>query len=390
MKSVSPSFLAAVASSHNIALHVDAYYDGELIVADLPVTEGTVKLTRTDMVRAVLDCTIADPIGDLVPRRKADALNVYGQELHVRAGVEWPTREETVSLGWFRIQSFKADERWTLAPNEVDWIRSGANIVVSGMDRMAKVVDDRFVTQLQPVPGNSCLDEIIRLVSGIVPVGAIDADVYAADRTAPIGLVYEEDRAEAIAKLAASINAYCYIDGDGSLRVRSTTPIDSGLVIGAGTSGVAISIDTTNSRDGIYNAVVAKGEDGASVAPYQSVAYDRDPSSPTHWDGPFGHVPGFFSSPFITTQNAADTSARTRLINLKKEQEQQFSVSIVPNQAIEPDDIFTLVLPSQVGVKVKVVEATIPLGPQAAMDLVVVANRAALDAALGKVGEIWS
>jgi hypothetical protein len=253
------------------------------------------------------------------------------------------------------------------------------------MDRMAKVVDARFVTQSQPVPGNTCLQEIARLVAGIVPMGVVDLRVI--DRAAPGGLVYQEDRAEAVAKLASTLNAYCYIDGAGDLRVQHTTPVDSGLSIGAGRQGVAISIDSTNSRSSIYNAIVARGEDGATIAPYWSVAYDNDPSSPTRWTGPYGQVPGFFSSPFITTQAAADASARTRLTNLKKDQEVQFTVQIVPNPAIEPNDILTLVLPSQLEIKVKVIGVTIPLGERISpMSLTVAASKTALDAALESGG----
>lgn len=380
MKTVTPEFLAAVASSHSVALQVDAYYDGELVYEDLPISEGSVTLTRTDMVRAKLSARVSDPTGALVPRTSGAPLNVYGQELHVRAGVAWPTSTEMVSLGWFRVQSFKADERWTLHPNGQDWVRSGSDIYVEGMDRMAKVVDARFTYQSQPAGGSTCLSEIARLVTGIVPMGVTDPRV--SNMLAPAGLVYEEDRAEAIAKLAASINAYCYVDGDGDLRVTHTTPVDTGLVVGAGLEGVAVSIDSTNTRDEVYNAIVARGEDSSSIAPYWAVEYDLDPTSPTRWGGPFGYVTGFFSSPFITTQNAANLSARTRLTNLKKDLEQQFTIEIIPNPAIEPDDVFTLVLPSQAEVKVKVIEATIPLASASTMSLTVSASKRALEEAL--------
>jgi len=67
------------------------------------------------------------------------------------------------------------------------------------------------------------------------------------------------------------------------------------------------------SREGVYNAVVATGEGADTEEPARAVAVDDNPMSPTYWDGPFGKVPRFYSSPFVTTDEQAATAAASIL-----------------------------------------------------------------------------
>jgi hypothetical protein len=64
---------------------------------------------------------------------------------------------------------------------------------------------------------------------------------------------------------------------------------------------------------GVYNAVVASGEATDTNPPVSAVAIDNDPNSPTYFYGPFGKVPRFYSSPFITSTDQAFSAASTDL-----------------------------------------------------------------------------
>jgi hypothetical protein len=66
-------------------------------------------------------------------------------------------------------------------------------------------------------------------------------------------------------------------------------------------------------RVSVYNAVVVNGEPPDGQAPAYGVARDVNPNSPTRWGGPFGKVPRFFASQFITTNAQATATANSML-----------------------------------------------------------------------------
>jgi hypothetical protein len=67
------------------------------------------------------------------------------------------------------------------------------------------------------------------------------------------------------------------------------------------------------------------------------MAVDSGTQSPTRWGGPFGRVPKFYSSPFITTYSQAWAAAHAMLA---KELGLPYSADFtaVPNPALEPGD----------------------------------------------------
>jgi len=166
MRPVTPEFLAAVTTSHEVATRIEVLDDGDVTLTLDTVTDGGVTLDQAAATRGRLDCTIIDP--DLVPGDPTAALAPYGNELRVYRGVmfyetsvtdgaggtgqEWPvtlidggdpappevtvTRTpapELVSLGIFRIDETTVTD----GPN-------GLETRCAGMDRSVRMIDARF------------------------------------------------------------------------------------------------------------------------------------------------------------------------------------------------------------------------------------------------------
>jgi hypothetical protein len=99
----------------------------------------------------------------------------------------------------------------------------------------------------------------------------------------------------------------------------------------------------------------------------RALAVDSNPDSPTYWSGPFGKVPRFYSSPFITTTVQAQSAAASIL---RQSLGLPYSVdfSLVPNPALEPLDPVLVRYSNRDAAETHVIEQlTVPLVASAAM-----------------------
>lgn len=354
MYAVTDLFLRTLRASHQVRIQVDAYRDGQLVLADLPIGGGSVTVDSGSQVRRTLSLTVSDP--SLAPGTDPLApLAPYGSELYVRRGIRYPNSSvEWVPLGWFRVESCSHT--------------SGDQLQVTGADRSASVQDAKFTGTTASVTSNTIPAEITRLIQG----GRSGTTVT--DRTgntSPTPSVFwEQDRWQAIQELAQSIGADVFFDPDGNAIIAPTPSITSAPVwwVDAGESGVLVSASTESTREGTFNGVVASGEAGGSWPPVSATVTDNDPASPTRWGGPFGYKPYFYVSPLITTQAQA-TAAATSLLAKVRAMGRQLSVSLVPNPALEVGDVVRVRFPDG-SVETHLVDSfTVPLDPSSAMTI---------------------
>ncbi|MGV2386702.1 MAG UNVERIFIED_CONTAM: DUF5047 domain-containing protein, partial [Thermobifida fusca] len=253
----------------------------------IPILGGDVMYDATAQVFASLNITTAgvdENDQSLFPRLPRDLLAPYGNEIWVRRGVDIGDRVLWVSLGYFRIDNVEQQD----SPY--------GEISISGQDRMAGIIDARLVVPRTFPPHTTVATVFAVMVGEVYP----DALIVFDDDTgfASIGntLTFEEDRYEPLAELANAFGKVMYWDGEGILRVESP-PDESQPVmeVNAGSDGVLITSARRVSREGVYNAVVARGEGGEQTDPVFGVAVDIGPNSPTRWGGRFGKVPRFYS-----------------------------------------------------------------------------------------------
>jgi hypothetical protein len=322
----SDRFLATLATSHSPYTEVQLHRaDGRVDV--LPHLSGSVTATRGSAVRRT--CTVTVPDVSLIPIRPADQVAIYGAKLRILRGIRYPDgTTESVPLGYFRVDRVEGDP--DVGP-----------VSISGSSLEAVVADDAFLAPYTTRGGTAAVTAITGLIQASIP-GAVIVN-RASDAT--LGTTTwdaQGDRWAAVTACATAIGAEVYADADGVFviaelpDIATTPPVWN---VDAGVNSVLIGANRGYSRDGMYNVVVANGENTEdNVAPVSATAMDSDPTSPTYYLGPFGRVPKFYSSSTLVTFQQCTAAANLLLRNAVKPVA-TVSLETVPNPCLEPGDI---------------------------------------------------
>lgn len=322
----SARFLPALRESHVPFTQVQLIRtDG--VVVDLAHTDGSVTVDRGNAVRRT--CTVTVPDVSLLPMTPTDQLAVYGARLRILRGVIYGDGAvEAVPLGLFRIDQISGDP--ALGPVTIDG---------SGLE--AVVADDQFVTPYTTRGGTAAVTAITKLIQDTL-LGAVVVNL-ATDAT--IGTMtwdVQGDRWAAIQECATAIGAEVYADADGQFVIAELPDMLTAPVawdVDAGETGVLISANRAFSRDGMFNYVVASGENSEdNVPPVSGTASDTDPTSPTYVSGPFGRVPKFYSSATLITSSMAQGAANKLLRDAVKPNA-TVTLTSLPNPCLEPGDV---------------------------------------------------
>lgn len=326
---VSARFLATLVESHTPVCEVSLFLtDGR--VESLAVVDGSVSVDRSQQCRRTCSITIADPA--LIPRTPADKLSVYGARLRIARGVQAGEFRELVPVGVFRIDSIEGD---------VD----DGPVTIQGKGLECIVGDDKFTAPYRA--SGTAVGAITSLIQRSLPDAAVTTASTVVD--AAIGarvFDIEGDPWEAVRELAAAIGAEVYADADGTFVISDlpdllTTPPAWTVSVGDGGSYIA-AVRGMNS-DGVYNGVLARGENAESnTAPVSSLVVDGDSGSPTYWDGPFGHRPMFYSSSTLITTGQC-TAAATLKLRAAQAPNATANLTSMANPAIEPGDVIRVV-----------------------------------------------
>ncbi|MEC3975082.1 DUF5047 domain-containing protein [Amycolatopsis sp. H20-H5] len=326
------SFLNTVRGAHKAVFRAKVVAPGQTGVnplgVEIPVNSGDVTSDTTADITSTADLTtsLAWPVTPTAPGAP------YGQEIYLERGVQYGNGiREFVGLGYFRIDSVEQDR----TPN--------GKLHIGASDRMVNVRDGRNIAPYQFGPSASVGAVIDQVIGEVVPnlVTVYDFPAYAV--TLGTSHVVDEDRLKFVRDLVAAYGKVMYFDYAGRLQVKSppAQARDSVWTINHGRGGVLVSMKRAISRDGIYNAVVARGESTGELPPVQGIAYDNDPASPTRWGGPFGKVPKFYSSAFLNTPKQCSAAAASMLLSANG---LPYTVSLgtVPNAALEAWDVVTV------------------------------------------------
>src|SRR5690606_609768 len=236
------------------------------------------------------------------PDRQAPMVAPYGTGVWVARGVVLGATTERVSLGSHRRYGIEQD-----SPPD-------GPVRISATERTSAIVDARLTEPRQLESSMTYGQAVSALVLEVLPWAVIEWGDNTSSRLLGRTVLVEEDRHGALKDLAESVGKIMYWDHRGALVIR--TPPDPAKPvwdITHGRDGVLVSMNRELSRDGVYNAVVARGEGADTETPIQAVVVDNNPKSPTRWGGPFGKVPRFYASPLITTASQAASAAASLL-----------------------------------------------------------------------------
>lgn len=318
---VSDAYLDAVTRPHQMIFRATVARGGVPLYGgrSLPVTGGSVTVRSRSHVRRTCELTIAPRLpGDLfrdeptfpATRTGTEPLGTDGQEITLRSGLVYAGgRVEWVPLGAFRIDQVAGS------------LLGRTGVQVSGVDRVAWVVDDRFHSP-RTLRGPSAVAIIRDLILESLP-GADVAILTTADRRVPPTVVDRDRWADGIAALADSIGCIVYADPTGRFVIADAPTLDSAPVFRfrAGPGGVLLDATGSTSRDPVYNAAVVTGAtpDGAD-APVQGEAVDDRIGSPTRYGDPgsgaWGMKPHFRAIPSLTNRMQCERVARADVARL--------------------------------------------------------------------------
>lgn len=322
----SARFLATLGQSHVPYTEVQLHRaDGRVDV--LPHLGGSVTATRGAAVRRT--CTVTVPDVSLIPIRPSDQMAIYGARLRILRGIAYADGTvESVPLGEFRIEGVEGDPDY-------------GPVNITGCSAEASIADDAFLTPYTTRGGTAAVTAITGLIQTSIP-GAVVVN-RASDAT--LGTTTwdtNSDRWAAVQACATAIGAEVYCDADGQFIIAELPDIATASIawnVDAGADGVLISANRGYSRDGLYNVVVASGENTEdSVAPVSATVSDNDPTSPTYVSGPFGRVPKFYSSSLLINSGQC-LGAATLLLRAAVKPSATVTIEAAPNPLLEPGDV---------------------------------------------------
>jgi hypothetical protein len=345
-------------ASHSINVRATAFTAALGVQANLPVSGGSVTVDGTSQVRREATITIADPT--LWPANPLDMLSVIGSELSIEYGIVIPGQ----GTEWIPLIRGGISKAARTIP-----VDNNGGVTLSIVDRSARVAEDRLLAPTQVGGGSTTVVQAITaLVQDAFPAVVV-VDKTGSSAIAPV-LDIDKDRWAAVEQLADSIAAECFFDQVGQLVVRPqpTLADPTVWVVGTGRSGVLVRRSDEQTRDLVYNAVVASGArtDG-TTAPVTVTVTDSDPASPTYWGGPFGKKPRFYSSPLLTTTLQATTAAQALLERVRGMQA-SVSLEALCNPALEAGDV-VLVKGASTREAHILDKVTVPLDPRTTQQL---------------------
>lgn len=317
-----------ISASHTIDVRCTATTAVLGVVTDLPVIDGTVTADATSQVRRTATLTFGDPT--YWPANPTDILSPLGSELLIERAVVIPG----VGPEWIPLITGVITKVGRKLPTSSDGLQ------VTLADRSSKVAEDRFTVPAQVGGGTTtAVQAITALVQHQYPTVVV-IDKTGSSTVTPV-LDIERDRwADGVEKLADSIGAEVFFDQLGRLVIRPQPTLADTMVwqIGIGAGGVLVTRDDEQTRDLVYNQVVANGQRTDGTSPVSAIVSDTDPTSPTWISGPFGTKPRFYSSPLLTTVPQA-TAAATSLLERARGMQASVDLTAIVNPALEPGDV---------------------------------------------------
>lgn len=308
-------------------------------------TDGLIEVARQE-IRRYGAITFIDR-GDgtqIVPTGPDSLLAPYGNELRVWSGMVFPDKtEEYVPVGTLRITKIVAKYPYvTVTLNDRAWIVQGA------------ALEDSYT-----IPAGTNYSEAIQaLLVAAYPQATYDIPVVS-DATPLIVIDAFEDPWKHLQDMAVAVGHQLFFTPMGVCVMRPEQDfVDLDPVwTYDGKPNANIPYDPNDwanlalydqehtwDTEGVFNAVVAIGENASNSVPARGIAYDTDPTSPTLYGGRFGKRLTPVSNSLLTSNGQAEVFARTTLQGMVGLAE-SLTIPAIPHPALECDDSIKVIRP---------------------------------------------
>ncbi|MEI5520653.1 DUF5047 domain-containing protein [Streptomyces brasiliscabiei] len=344
---MSPEALAIVQGSHTMVVRAESWLGGELLADDVPVADGSESRDRSLNIPEQVSLSVPrrDRGFDWSPVDPEHPLAAYGQQLRISYGVDLGGSFEWITRGWFLITDSQTDSD---------------TVSVSAQGLLTLIDEAKFSAPFQP---SGTFASTARAL--VEPGLTVEFDGSLVDRSVPVGMQWDEDRLGALKEVLDTWPADAYVNEDGVLRVGQLTDTGSAVLdLTDGVGGTVVRWLGASSRDGAFNAVVARGEAGEG-GEVQGVAYDTDSASPFRFGGPFNPlaVPYFYSSPLLSTVAQCRAAAQTTLARLRRTASRRLDVTLLPHPGLVPGDIVSVTGAGLTGALCVIESLSLPYSP---------------------------
>ena len=319
----------ALSSAFSWEARVDSWL-GQTWLGRVPVKAGSVTWTTSQQVQGTLSLTVPrigavsqdEGARDWTPLAPDSPLAAMGQVLHVQV----------------TVASLVSTDRWDIPLGRfliTQWEVGATDIRITGKSLFQRLEDDRLTSPTVPYSGGTLASELRRLVGG--HMGVIVSDALT-NRPCP-SMSWGESRIDAIYEIADAWPARLREGPDGVLYVLPPVPAiterpEKSLT--DGDAGTVIGVTRQGSRAGIFNRIVARGQEQDDAGQPRFQAIIDQTTGPLRTSGPYGIVTKFFSSPLITSKQAALNSATTMLATSVR-QKTTVPVTHTPNPTLTLD-----------------------------------------------------
>ena len=322
----------ALSSALTYASRVDSWL-GSRWLGRVPVAGGTVSWTTGQQVPGALSLTVprvgaaaeGEDLRDFTPVAPDSPLACMGQVLVV-----------TVS-----VTSMVSGRCWTQPAGS--FLVTGVDIdsdrvTVSARSLLHRVEENRLTAPTVPLAGGTLASEARRLLAGHMGL-VIYPDLT--DRACPSSMSWGESRIDALYELADAWPARLREGRDGVLYLLA--PVSGDItqaptrVLADGVDGTVVGVTRSATRTQVYNRVVARGQDTNDAGQPTFQAVVDQVTGPLATTGPYGVVTKFFSSPLITSVQAAERTAASMLASSVR-RSTTVPVVHVPDPTIELDE----------------------------------------------------
>lgn len=266
----SPSLLAALTSSHEMAVRIDVFDSQGLRRGNIPFQGGQINASLLAAVSRSGQFEVSKWL--------------------TRAGLLDPRRD--------RVQILTGVKGFPLVPiftgRVTDVAPSDSGMVqVQVEDYGRDIVGATFEQPWQATPFATVADEMRRLIQDADGRFAVDTS-RALYGQVPV-ITWEDDRARALDELATSINCLWQPDRTGGFTIfpnpYNLTSVPAwALDLSDGPGGTLTSCTENRTRDGVYNSITVLVELADNSVPIRVTVRDTKPTSPFFWGGEFGKV----------------------------------------------------------------------------------------------------
>lgn len=347
MLDITAQALAVLAGSWTPQVQVDAWYDGELVRAGLPVSAAGTNEDASQTILGSGSTTSVSADDSLIPTSWDSPLACYGSQLHIRQGIPLtPDQVEWFSLGWFVINDFDCNDWWrevTRPDGTVVWQPQGTQVTNNLSDRWALIDQATFAIAEKPGQLDSAKTELARLVDGLADLADLTA---VADAAIPAAITYGDSRSDAVQQIAGLLAMTARMNRDGALTLvpvdPSSTPLWTVAVTDDDEAARIVSYTRKGDRTGLYNEFVSAGQSPGGT-PVQAVV--KTGSGPLRCGGPLGTIPLRNDSQLLTTDTACQADAQAAQREYGGGQTVLIPATVPSNPALETGDVIALILP---------------------------------------------